>query len=93
MLINWDYENGNDYLAKIFCREFGMSADEKVDGIYFSIINLSLCNIIYELLWHEDTGNAIYSIKQNQEVIDILEQRLNVVLNKLNQKLEANEFD
>lgn len=91
-LINWDYENGNDYLAKIFCKEFGMSADEKVDGIYFSIIKLSLCNIIYELLWHEDTGNALYSVEQNREVIDILEQRLNVVLNKLNQKLEANEF-
>ena len=26
LLINWDYVDGGDYLAKIFCKEFGMSA-------------------------------------------------------------------
>lgn len=24
LLINWDYEDGSDYLAKIFCKKFGM---------------------------------------------------------------------
>ena len=38
LLINWDYVDGGDYLAKIFCKEFGMSAEEKVDYIFFSII-------------------------------------------------------
>ena len=36
LLVNWDYEDGSDYLAKIFCKEFGMSAEEKVDYIYIS---------------------------------------------------------
>ena len=40
LLVNWDYEDGSDYLGKIFCKEFGMSAEEKVDYIYFSVIML-----------------------------------------------------
>ena len=59
LLVNWDYEDGSDYLAKIFCKEFGMSAEEKVDYIYFSVIKLHLDKINYELLWHEDFGNMI----------------------------------
>ena len=90
LLINWDYEDGGDYLAKIFCKEFGMSAEEKVDYIYFSVIKLHLDKITYELLWHEDFGNMIYSIEQEKEVVDTLEQRLKVVLSILNEKLKEN---
>lgn len=90
LLVNWDYENGSDYLAKIFCKEFGMSAEAKVDYIYFSVIKLHLDKITYELLWHEDFGNMIYSIEQDEQVVDMLEQRLKVVLNILNENLKAN---
>lgn len=89
LFVNWDYEDGSDYLAKIFCREFGMSAEEKVDYIYFSVIKLHLDKITYELLWHEDFGNMIYSIEQEGKIVDILEQRLKVVLSILNEKLKA----
>lgn len=88
LLINWDYEDGGDYLAKIFCKEFGMSAEEKVDYIYFSVIKLHLNKITYELMWHEDFGNVIYSVEQDEKIVATLEQRLKVVLNSLNEKLK-----
>ena len=90
LFVNWDYEDGSDYLAKIFCKEFGMSAEEKVDYIYFSVIKLHLDKITYELLWHEDFGNMIYSIEQEEQVVDMLERRVKVVLSILNEKLKAN---
>lgn len=90
LLINWDYEDGGDYLAKIFCKEFDMSAEEKVDYIYFSIIKLYLDKITYELMWHEDFGNVIYSVEQDEKIVATLEQRLKVVLSILNEKLKAN---
>lgn len=90
LLINWDYEDGGDYLAKIFCKEFDMSAEEKVDYIYFSIIKLHLDKITYELMWHEDFGNVIYSVEQDEKIVSTLEQRLKVVLSILNKKLKAN---
>lgn len=88
LLINWDYEDGGDYLAKIFCKEFGMSAEEKVDYIYFSVIKLYLDKVTYELMWHEDFGNMIYSTEQEETVVDTLEQRLKVALSILNEKLK-----
>lgn len=90
LLINWDYEDGGDYLAKIFCKEFGMLAEEKVDYIYFSVIKLYLDKVTYELLWHEDFGNMIYSTEQEEAVVDTLEQRLKVVLSILNDKFKSN---
>lgn len=89
LIINWDYEDGGDYLAEIFCKEFGMVAEEKVDYIYFSIIRLHLGTTTYELLWHEDFGNIIYSIEQDTEIVKMLEQRLENVLEILNEKLQA----
>lgn len=89
MIINWDYEDGGDYLAKIFCKEFGMSAKKKVDYIYFSVTKLHLDKITYELMWHEDFGNVLYSIEQDEKIVATLEQRLKVVLSILNEKLKA----
>lgn len=88
LLINWYYEDGGDYLAEIFHEEFGMLVDEKIDGIYCSITKLHLEEVTYELWWHEDFGNMIYSIDQTEEAINTLEERLNIVLNILNEKLK-----
>ena len=90
LLINWDYEDGGDYLAKIFCKEYGMLAEEKIDYIYYSVINLHMNKITYELLWHEDFGNIVYSVKQDMEAIDALEKKLKVVLKILNEKIKVN---
>ena len=71
LLINFDYEDGNDYLAKIFTKEFNMKVEEKKDYIWFSIIKLCKKNTCYELLWHEDIGNIIYSLEQDEAIPDV----------------------
>ena len=91
LLINFDYEDGNDYLAKIFNKEFNMKVEEKKDYIWFSIIKLCKKNTCYELLWHEDIGNIIYSLEQDEDIVNELELRLQKVLDVLNIKiLESN---
>ena len=91
LLINFDYEEGNDYLAKIFNKEFNMKVEEKKDYIWFSIIKLCKKNTCYELLWHEDIGNIIYSLDQDEDTVNELELRLQKVLDVLNIKiLESN---
>ena len=91
LLINFDYEDGNDYLAKIFNKEFNMKVEEKKDYIWFSIIKLCKKNTCYELLWHEDIGNIIYSLEQDEDIVNELELRLQKVLDVVNIKiLESN---
>ena len=91
LLINFDYEDGNDYLAKIFNKEFNMRVEEKKDYIWFSIIKLCEKNTCYELLWHEDIGNIIYSLEQDEDTVNELELRLQKVLDVVNIKiLESN---
>ena len=90
LLINFDYEDGNDYLAKIFNKEFNMKVEEKKDYIWFSIIKLCNKNTCYKLLWHEDIGNIIYSLEQDEDTVNELELRLQKVLDILNIKILEN---
>ena len=91
LLINFDYEDGNDYLAKIFNKEFNMKVEKKKDYIWFSITKLCEKNTCYELLWHEDIGNIIYSLEQDEDTVNELELRLQKVLDVVNIKiLESN---
>ena len=90
LLINFDYEDGNDYLAKIFNKEFNMRVEEKKDYIWFSIIKLCEKNTCYELLWHEDIGNIIYSLEQDEDTVNELELRLQKVLDILNIRILEN---
>ena len=88
LLINYDYIDGNDYLAKLFSEEYGFFVEEKIDGWWYSIIRVHLNNCIYELLWHEDTGNGIYSLNQTEEENHILQQRLEKILSILNARIK-----
>ena len=90
MLINFDYKDGNDYLAKIFNKEFNMRVEEKKDYIWFNIIELCEKNTCYELLWHEDIGNIIYSLEQDEDTVNELELRLQKVLDVVNIKILEN---
>lgn len=91
LLINFDYKDRNDYLAKIFNKEFNMRVEEKKDYIWFNIIELCEKNTCYELLWHEDIGNIIYSVEQDEDTVNELELRLQKVLDVVNIKiLESN---
>ena len=87
-LINFDYIDGNDYLAKMFCEQYNMHAEDKVDGIWFSSIKLYSDSEVYELLWHEDIGNVVYSAKHDETSIAELEKRLIHVLDELNRRIE-----
>ena len=90
LLINFDYEDGNDYLAKIFNKEFNMRVEEKKDYMWFTIIKLCEKNTCYELLWHEDIGNIIYSLEQDKDTVNELELRLQKVLDVVNIKILEN---
>lgn len=88
LLINYDYVDGNDYLARLFFEEYGFIMEKKIDGWWYSIISIHMGKTTYELLWHEDTGNEIYSINQTEEENELLEQRLKKILTILNNKID-----
>lgn len=87
-LNHYDYIDGNDYLAKLFSEEYGFVVGEKIDGWWYSIIPLHLDGCEYELLWHEDFDNMIYSLNQTEKENDILQQRLERVLGILNARIK-----
>ncbi|MCI9599785.1 MAG: hypothetical protein HFI17_04660, partial [Lachnospiraceae bacterium] len=63
----------------------GRISDEKVDGMFYSIIKLHKNLDEYDLIWHEDVGNYIFSVRQDKDTILVLEQRLKVIVDKLNE--------
>lgn len=65
-----------------------MLSDEKIDGIFYSIIKLHKNSEEYNLIWHEDVGNYMFSVKQDEDSILELEQRLKVIVDILNEKLK-----
>lgn len=91
LLINYDHIDGNDYLAKLFSEEYGFTVEEKVDGWWYSIIRMRLNGCIYELLWHEDTGNEIYCLNQTEEENHTLRQRLERILSILNARIKERQ--
>ncbi len=88
LFVDFDYFDGNDLVAKIFCEEYQMLSDEKIDGIWFSIIKLHKDSTEYDLVWHEDVGNYIFSLKQDETTTIELEQRLEFVVSKLNNMIK-----
>lgn len=90
-IMNFDYIDGSDVIAKLFCRKYGMKADPKLEGIYFSIIKLHGDSKEYELLWHEDLGNVVYSNKQDERSNSQLEKELSVIIDELNILMEKSE--
>lgn len=88
LFVNFDFFDGNDLVAKIFCEEYQMLSDEKIDGIYYSIIKLHKDSTEYDLIWHEDVGNYIFSLKQDETSTIELEQRLEFVVSKLNDMIK-----
>lgn len=83
-IINFEYFDGIDLIAKLFNKYYGMKADEKINGVYFSLIRLHSKDDEYELLWHEDMGNIVYTNKQDENSINQLEERLKRIIDTLN---------
>lgn len=88
LLPGYDYYDGNDLLSSLFQKEFGMIADNKVDGLYYTLIKLHLEDVEYNLIWHEDIGNYLYSTQQDGEALELLEKRLETILEKVNNLLK-----
>ena len=86
---NFDYFDGIDLVAKLFGQEFQMLSDEKIDGMFYSIIKLYKDSTEYDLIWHEDVGNYIFSVKQDENSIIELEQRLEVIVGVLNEMVKS----
>ncbi len=91
LLINYDYIDGSDCLARLFFEEYGFIVEKKIDGWWYSIIRIHLENSTYELLWHEDTGNEIYCLNQTEEENEMLQRRLEGVLYILNNRIKEKE--
>lgn len=86
LFVNFDYFDGNDLVAKLFCQEYQMLSEEKIDGIHYSIIKLHKDFTEYDLIWHEDVGNYIFSLKQDETSLLKLEKRLEVIIRKLKER-------
>ena len=91
--INADENNRIEYLFVNFEKEYQMISDEKVDGVFYSIIKLHKNHEEYDLIWHEDVGNYIFSAKQDKDTILVLEQRLKVIVDKLNEMVICKYVD
>ena len=89
LLVNFDYFDGNDLISKLFCQEYQMLSEEKIDGIHYSIIKLHKDFTEYDLIWHEDVGNYIFSLKQDEISLLELEKRLEIIINKLNKMIKS----
>lgn len=89
LFVNFDFFDGNDLVAKILCEGYQMLSDEKIDGMYYSIIKLHKGSTEYDLIWHEDVGNYIFSLKQDETSTIELEQRLEFVVSKLNDMIKV----
>ena len=89
LFVNFDFFDGNDLVAKIFCEEYQLVSDEKIDGMYYSMIKLHKDSTEYDLIWHEDVGNYIFSLKQDEASIAELENRLELIVSKLNEMIRT----
>lgn len=87
LLVNFDCYDGNELLANIFHEEYGFCICERFDGIWYKIIRISVDDCSYELMWHEDVGNSIYSINHSDESDNLLEIRLNKVIDIINSRI------
>ncbi len=89
LFVNFGYYDRNDLVVKLFGQEYQMLSDEKIDGMYYGIIRLHKDSTEYDLIWHEDAGNYIFGLQQDETSINELEQRLEVIVSKLNEIIKA----
>jgi hypothetical protein len=88
LFVNYDYFDGNELVAKLLFQEFGMLVDERIDGIFYSIIKLHKGSKEYNLIWHEDVGNYIFVTQKDEHSINELERWLEIIVSKLNERVK-----
>lgn len=90
LIIGFDYYDGIDYLAKLFCEKYQMCADKKVEGIFFDFITLYGNDTEYILMWHEDVGTLMYSNQDDCNTTQ-LETQLNVIIQEINYRFHLGQ--
>jgi len=81
---NFDFEDGNDLIARILKKKCCIIVGKKFDGIWFSIIPLWYKGYKYELLFHEDIGNIIYGKSQKESSVKRMRELVEIAVNELN---------
>ena len=88
-LLHYDFIDGNKYVAEILAQDYGMRVTEEIDGIWYTITRMRDDACEYNLVWHEDIGNYIYSTQQDEQTLQELEARVHAVAEKLNQRFQG----
>ena len=66
--------------------EYGFQIGKKISGLWSSRLRISFGQTEYEIVWHEDFGNEIYSLDQSDGSVARLEKQLDHILSLLNSK-------
>ena len=90
LFVNFDFYDGNDLIAKILCEKYKLIIEEKIDGMFYSIISLSEKDKKYKLVWHEDIGNYFYSECQNKKTLNQMQEMVGELVRELNSEFEKN---
>ena len=88
-LNDFDFIDGNKYVAEVLAQDYGMRVTEEIDGIWYTITRMRDGACEYNLVWHEDIGNYIYSTQQDEQTLQELETRVHAVAEKLNQRFQG----
>ena len=88
-LTDYDFFDGNQYVAEVLAQDYGMRVTEEIDGIWYTITRMRDDACEYNVLWHEDIGNVVYTTQQDEQTLQELEARVHAVAEKLNQRFQG----
>ncbi len=88
-LTDYDFFDGNQYVAEVLAQDYGMRVTDEIDGIWYIITRMRDDACEYNLVWHEDIGNYIYSTEQDEQTLQELEARVHAVAEKLNSRFRG----
>lgn len=86
---NFDFVDGGAYIAGILKQDYGMRVTEEIDGIWYTITRMRDGACEYNVLWHEDIGNVVYTTQQDEQTLQELEARVHAVAEKLNSRFRG----
>ena len=86
---DFDFIDGNRYIAEVLAQDYGMRVTEEIDGIWYIITRMRDGTCEYNLVWHEDVDNFIYSTEQDERTLQELETRVHAVAEKLNSRFRG----
>ena len=86
---NFDFVDGGAYIAGILKQDYGMRVTEEIDGIWYTITRMRDGACEYNVLWHEDIGNVVYTTQQDEQTLRELETRVHAAAEKLSIRFQG----